>query len=126
MSGQRHTINALIQVDPSKAKAQILAALKQTGVHKGDAAAQLGCSHGTLLRWIAELGLSVEVEAMAERAAREGWHHGKNRQSPGRPKGVKDSVPRTRRSSGAGPVKAAPKATPKPASKRQARRVNPG
>jgi hypothetical protein len=98
MAGPRHDMHALIQIDPAKAKAKILATLREAKAHKGDAAAKLGCAHGTLLRWIAELDLGRAVEMQLAKAIREGWHHQRNRKSTGRPRGVKDSAPRKRRS----------------------------
>lgn len=97
MPGPRHELHALIQVAPASAKKKIVAALKSSGMHKGEAARLLGCSHGTLLRWIDALALGDEVERLVDKARDEGWYHGENRKSPGRPKGSKDSYQRTRR-----------------------------
>ncbi len=80
-----HEISALIRVQPAEAAKRILAALRETGMHKGEAAKRLGCAHSTLLSWIAQLHLAQKIEALAEKARKEGWHHGR---LGGRPPGT--------------------------------------
>lgn len=84
MAFEQKEMQALIITSPDKAKKQILAALKSSGVHMGHAATALGCAHVTLLRWIAKLDIGDDVDAMKARAVREGWYAG---HKGGRPKG---------------------------------------
>lgn len=72
-----HEISALIRVNQKEAKRRILAALRETGMHKGQAAKRLGCAHTTLLSWISQLGLAPEIEALDAAARKAGWHHGR-------------------------------------------------
>lgn len=95
----RHEIQALIQIQPEKAKTKIKDALKQNGVHLGNTAKFLGCSYNTFLRWVEQLELSETIEKMKDKAAKEGWRHTQNTPSTGRPAGAKDKTPRTRRRS---------------------------
>ncbi len=90
-SQQSQQMRALITVEPGKAKEKILAALKTSKVHMATAAAALGCTHGTLLRWIADLELTRAVEQMKGKAIKEGWHHGRK---GGRPVGKTASARR--------------------------------
>lgn len=85
MAFEQKEMQALIITKPAEAKRKILAALKSNGVHMGNAAASLDCAHVTLLRWIAKLGLSAEVEAMKDTAIKKGWYEG---HKGGRPKGA--------------------------------------
>lgn len=72
---QHQEINALIALEPAKASKMILDALRTAGMHKGNAAKEMGCSHGTLLRWIARLDLDTKITQMMEVAERRGWRH---------------------------------------------------
>lgn len=96
MSYSTHPINALIVLDPKEASKKILKVLKEVGMRKGDAAATLGCSHGTLIRWIEKLNLSSTIDAMYEVAKSEGWAY-ERRPGSGRPRGSKDKASRKRR-----------------------------
>lgn len=84
MAHADHEITHLIAVDPTKAKAKILQALKAARMHKAVATKEIGCSHGTFLRWIVRLGMQQEIEEMAAKAVKEGWHH---EERGGRPQG---------------------------------------
>ena len=53
-------------------------------MHKSNTAKALGCTHGTLLRWIAKLKMVVEVQVLTAKAPTEEWYFAGNR---GRPKG---------------------------------------
>ena len=79
-----HEISAYIRVKPEEAKKRLLAALREAGMHKGEAAKALGCAYTTLLKWIDKLDLEETIQSMTERAEREGWHHGRK---GGRPVG---------------------------------------
>ena len=79
-----HEISALIRVNPKEAKRRILAALRQTKMHKGDAAKLIGCVPSTFISWITQLDLAPEIERLAKKARTEGWHHGRK---GGRPVG---------------------------------------
>ncbi len=97
MAYSNHEINALITVEPAKAKKIILAALKVAGMHKGRASKELSCAHSTLLRWIEKLSLDAEIAQMMEVAERRGWRHNGR---TGRPKGstvANGAAPRTSR-----------------------------
>jgi predicted transcriptional regulator len=72
MAYANHEINALITIDPNKAKDAICAALRDAGMHKGNAADRLGCTHSTLLRWIAKLDLDARIEKMLKQAEKDG------------------------------------------------------
>jgi transposase len=91
---QKHDLSALIEAKPKEAAERIMVALRQAKAHKADAAKRLGCSHQTLLRWIAKLGIGAQVDKLIARAEREGWHHGR---TGGRPQGSGDKIPRKRR-----------------------------
>lgn len=80
-----HEIFALIIADPPRASKIILGSLKENGMHKGQTAEALGCTHGTLLRWIAKLELSDQIDRMVEKADTQGWRHNGR---TGRPRGT--------------------------------------
>lgn len=84
MAFEQKEMQGLIITNPAKAKAKILSALKGARVHMGNAATALDCSHVTLLRWIAKLGLQKEVDAMKDDAIKRGTYDG---HKGGRPKG---------------------------------------
>jgi DNA-binding NtrC family response regulator len=73
---KHHDITHLIHIDPKAAGKRILAALKEEGMHKGNAAKRIGCAHSTLLVWIKQLELIEEIEKMTQTAVTKGWHHG--------------------------------------------------
>lgn len=75
MANPHQEINALIALDPAKAAEIILDALRDAGMHKGNAAKAMECSHGTLLRWIARLNLDAKIAKMLKDAERKGWRH---------------------------------------------------
>lgn len=81
---QKHELGSLIEYKPKEATERILNALREAKAHKADAAKLLGCSHGTLLRWIAKLGIGPQIDKLVAKAEREGWHHGR---TGGRPRG---------------------------------------
>ena len=80
-----HEINALISIDPTKAKKTILAALKKAKMHKEDAAKLLGCNYVTLLRWISRLDMEAEIEEANTLAKKQGKFHDRK---GGRPLGT--------------------------------------
>jgi DNA primase large subunit len=75
MARVNHLIAHLIHTDPKAAKQAILDALEAEKMVMGQAAAHIGCTHGTLLVWIAKLDMSPAVEKLRLRAMREGWLH---------------------------------------------------
>ena len=77
MACERHQMAALIQVDPTKAKKQIVDAYVKAKCHFGEAAKALGCHQHTLGRWAEALGIQEQLKKIAERALKEGWHHGR-------------------------------------------------
>lgn len=85
MTYANHEINALILIDPAKAKDTIFEALRSAGMHKGNAAKKLGCTHSTLLRWIDKLQLDAAIEKMLKQAEKKGWRYNGR---TGRPKGA--------------------------------------
>jgi len=85
MAYTNHQINALITLEPAKAKKIILAAFKESKMHRQDAAKALECNYGTLLRWIDRLGIHDEINRMTKLSKKEGWHHGRK---GGRPVGT--------------------------------------
>jgi transposase-like protein len=70
-----HQIAHLIHVDAAKAKKQILDALREEGMHMANAAARIGCTHGTLLVWVKKLDMQADIDALRDVAKRNGWHH---------------------------------------------------
>lgn len=80
-----HEINALISINPEKAKKTILSALKKARMHKEDAAAELGCNYVTLLRWISRLSMEKDIEAANDLAKKQGKFHDRK---GGRPVGT--------------------------------------
>ena len=85
------TTMALIRLEPTRERAReasdaILAALRDNAMHKGETAKALGCAHGTLLGWIALLGLADKIARLEERSIAEGWHHGRLGGRPRKPK----------------------------------------
>lgn len=80
-----HEVNALISVDPEKAKAKILAALKKAKWHKEDAAKVLDCNYVTLLRWITRLRMEKKIASETKLAKKAGTFHDRK---GGRPKGT--------------------------------------
>ncbi len=85
--GYRHnTTGLLVRLDPKRAKGLILDAFRRAKAHHGDAAKLLDCSSSTLNSWMRTLGLGDEMDRMTAKAKREGWHHGRSRMSPGRPR----------------------------------------
>lgn len=85
MTYANHEINALITIDPAKAKDAICTALRAAGMHKGNAAKELGCTHSTLLRWIEKLDLAAEIAKLMAQAEKKGWRYNGR---TGRPKGA--------------------------------------
>lgn len=73
----RHKIRALIDVDPAAARKVILDAYVKARCHIGDAAELLGCRRHAFTRWAVVLGMEDSLLEVAERAKREGWHHGR-------------------------------------------------
>jgi len=80
-----HEITALIRVNPEEAKRRILAALRETGMHKALAAKKIGCAHSTLIAWIAQLEMAKAIDTLVAKAQKEGWHHDRK---GGRPTGT--------------------------------------
>lgn len=78
MSHRDHALRALILVNPKEAKERILSAIQKKKGHQGDAAKHLGCSHGTLIRWIAALDMSKDIDALIAKMKKEGTFHEKN------------------------------------------------
>ena len=70
-----HEVNALISVDPEKAKSRILTALKKSKWHKEDAAKILDCNYVTLLRWITRLRLEKKIASETKFAKKAGTFH---------------------------------------------------
>ena len=83
----KHVLSAEITANPKAAKEKILGALRTAGMHMETAAAELGCAHNTLLRWIDKLGIGNDVEKLRVKARKEGWHHDKK---GGRPVGTRN------------------------------------
>ncbi len=73
MSYVKNPLGMLIEFDPPKAKSQILAAMKAARANQRDAAKALSCHETTLIRWIAKLGMTVDIQQLRDRALREGW-----------------------------------------------------
>lgn len=83
----------LIHIDPEAAKKQILDVMRAEKMHMTNTAAKIGCTHGTLLGWIARLDaikgvkMTEAIASLKAKAEKEGWHwvnHG-NPNSKGRP-----------------------------------------
>lgn len=85
MAYANHEINALITIDPDKARDLICEALRAAGMHKGNAAKDLSCTHSTLLRWIEKLNLDARIAKLMKVANKEGWRYNGR---TGRPKGT--------------------------------------
>jgi hypothetical protein len=75
-----------IRLLPDEARQEITDAFVQARCHRTRAAEALGCTLGTLISWIDRLNLREAFKEIEERAKKEGWHHGRDRLSPGRPK----------------------------------------
>ena len=90
MARVNHLLAHLIYTDPGEAKKQILEAFRREKMHVGNTAARIGCTHGTLLIWIARLtGLRSQIDKLKARAQDEGWHYVKEERG-GRPKMSED------------------------------------
>lgn len=66
----------MIEVDPNTAREELISAFKKAKCHYQKAADILGCKSHTFTRWARLLGIKEKLEAMEERAEKEGWHHG--------------------------------------------------
>lgn len=66
MANQHHALRHLIHVDAKAAGVQILRAIEKARGNKGAAAELLGCSHGTMLLWIKQIGIGEEIEELIE------------------------------------------------------------
>lgn len=75
MARVNYLIAHLIHTDPKAARDQILEAFRAEKMHVGNAAKRIGCTHGTLLIWIAKLEMGPAVAKLKKLAEREGWHH---------------------------------------------------
>lgn len=112
-----HRIHLLIDLEPEKAKKEILTMLRSTGGHRANAAKEFGCTHGTLLRWIARLGgMESELKAMDKALEDSGKHLGKSGRPP---------LPESERKARA-KAKSARKRTPTREKKGRRSRVTPG
>ena len=80
-----HNMTAMIQLQPEHARAAMVEAFKDARCNRTAAAAAFGCSVGTFINWTNKLGLRGQFSAIEDQAKREGWHHGRNRLSPGNP-----------------------------------------
>lgn len=72
----RHHMLALIELRPEEARRKIVATFRSAKCHYGQTAKALGCSHGTLNRWLATLGVKQACQELEKKAEEEGWHHG--------------------------------------------------
>ena len=72
-----HRMKALIEIDPAKARAEITDAFTKARCHYQDAAALLGATAQTYRRWARLLGVKGKLEALDEKARKQGWHHGR-------------------------------------------------
>ena len=77
-------MTAVVKVNPTKARVDILRAYEKTKCDLTAVSVLLGCSYNTLQRWVVALNLQPQLDRLKARALREGWHHGKNRNG-GRP-----------------------------------------
>ncbi len=75
MAFVKHQMRSLIDVDPDRARREILAAVRKAKMHMGEAAKALECRQQTLLSWVRALDLEQEIDEMRETAKRNGWHH---------------------------------------------------
>lgn len=92
MAYANHELHSDIHFKPGKARKKILKVLRESGMHRGNAAKALGCTHSTFLRWVGLLDLSREIERMVEQAKKEGWYvEGRT----GRPAGAASRVKST-------------------------------
>lgn len=97
MGFTQHDLTAKIRLMPEEARAELTNAFKDAKCSRTEAAKALGCTVQTFISWVTKAGLRAEFERIEKRAKKEGWHHGRNRMSPGRPKKkVKASRPRQR------------------------------
>lgn len=85
MAFEQKEMQAIMVVDPARAKQMILDALASTGVHIGNASKSLGCNRITLTRWIVKLDLGAAVEAMKTQAIADQTYEARK---GGRPKGT--------------------------------------
>jgi hypothetical protein len=94
MSYHLHEIRELIRNGHRvKARAKIVDAFRRVGAVRQDAADELMVNQATLWRWVKELGLEETLAKLQETAVRRGTKVERR----GRPKGLKDSVPRKSR-----------------------------
>lgn len=70
-----YPITHLIHIDPTKARKQILDALREQKMHMANVAKAFGCTHGTLLTWVKKLDLREAIDDLRETAKAKGWHH---------------------------------------------------
>ena len=69
--------SALVVVHPKQAAEKLVAVYTKARACQEDAAAACGVCINTWMRWVERLDLSATLEAVAEKARAEGWHHGR-------------------------------------------------
>ena len=89
-------ISILAQENPSAARKKIIAAYQAARAHLGDAARTLGVSHKTLSRIVERLGIGSYLASVEKLAKEQGWHHGRNKLSPGAPPGQRKKRRKTK------------------------------
>jgi len=72
-----HKMRSLIEINPETAKREMLKAFRDASCHYQDAAERIGCKAHTFTRWARLLGIKEALEALEEKAEKEGWHHGR-------------------------------------------------
>lgn len=77
MAFKRHRLTALIEVDPQRAREEIVEAFMNARACRADAASLIGCRRSTFMAWVARLKLEDELALIEARAKFEDWHHGK-------------------------------------------------
>ncbi len=74
---------AMMTLDPDRAKMKLIAAFTKARCLRMEAGAILGVNNQTFSRWARKLG--VQLDKLEERARKEGWFHENYTKSPGRP-----------------------------------------
>lgn len=86
MGFHQHDLTAMLRLMPKEARKKLTEAFRDSRCSRTAAAEKLGCTLGTFISWVNKAGLREEFARIEKRAKKEGWHHGRDRMSPGRPK----------------------------------------
>ena len=78
--------SSLIVADPTAARVKLLAAYRQHRCLLAGVAREWGTTASQMSAWVGQLRVKDVLQAIADEARRDGWHHGRDSLG-GRPKG---------------------------------------